>query len=187
MDWNLVKTLDYPLRLELREDGRTLSGMTVPYEQTTHGVPHPGGERFAKRAFKRSLDHMATSGRKLKLFRSHNHDYQVGVGLEVTDAAEGVLGEFRIADTPHGNEALLEVREGVLDSMSVGFRAIREQIVDGVRVIYEAALLEVSLVAFPAYEGARITGLRNVDPSRIEIPPAPFVDMAPFYFNGRSW
>ena len=184
-----MNTIDYPLLLEVRADGdgRTLTGLAVPYGQTSHGVPHPGGERFAPGAFKRSLDHMTASGRRLKLFRGHDHSAAVGVAINAQDTEQGVVAAFRIADTEQGNSALTEVREGVLDSMSVGFRAIREKVVDGVRVIVEAALHEVSLVAFPAYDGARITGLRDADPSRIELPPAPQVDLSPIVIGNLVW
>lgn len=184
-----MNTIDYPLLLELRADGdgRTLTGLAVPYGQTSHNVPHPGGEQFAPGAFKRSLDHARSAGRRLKLFRGHQHDTAVGVAIEAEDTAEGVLTAFHIADTDAGNAALAEVREGVLDSLSVGFRAIREKVIDGVRVVTEAALHEVSLVALPAYEGARITGLRDLDPKRVEVPPAPQVDLAPIVINGVVW
>lgn len=184
-----MNTIDYPLLLELREggDGRTLTGLAVPYGQTSHNVPHPGGEQFAPGAFKRSLDHARAAGRRLKLFRGHQHDTAVGVAIDAEDTDEGVLTTFHMADTDAGNAALTEVREGVLDSLSVGFRAIRERVVDGVRVVSEAALHEVSLVALPAYDGARITGLRDLNPSRIQIPPAPQVDMGPVVIGGVVW
>jgi len=69
----------------------------------------------------------------------------------------------------------------------VGFRALRDRTVGGVREVLEAALVEVSLVAMPAYAGARVTSVRDADPSRIELPPRPEVSNAPVIIGGVRW
>ena len=125
-------------------------------------------------AFKRTVAHR--SGRLPKLFRNHAHDVAVGVATEMRDTDEGVVASWRLADTPAGNAALQEFREGVLDSLSVGFRAIRETMVDGVREIREAHLLEVSLVPMPAYAGAMVISARGYDPALVTFPAPPDID-----------
>jgi uncharacterized protein len=44
---------------------------------------------------------------------------------------------------------------------SIGFRGIRERRDGDVRVRTEVALIEVSLVGMPAYEGALVGGVRS--------------------------
>jgi uncharacterized protein len=173
-----MATFGVELRAATDGDGRTLTGIAIPYGEITMHSPHPaagGGERFAVGAFKRTVGHRA-AGRLPKLFRNHQHDVAVGVATEMRDTDAGVVASWRMADTPAGNAALQEFREGVLDSLSIGFRAVRETMVDGVREIREAHLLEVSLVPLPAYAGAMVLSARGYDPTRVELPTRPDVD-----------
>ena len=153
-------------------DGRLLEGIAVPYGTVTMKGPYPGGERFARGAFKRNLK--AQGGRLPKLFHNHDHTHAIGTPVSVRDTDDGLLASWRIADTPAGNAVLQEVREGVLDALSVGFQTVREEAVDGVREIREARLLEVSLTPMPAYDGARVLSLRSAAPQLV--PPRPDVD-----------
>ena len=161
-------------RAELRAadggDGRTVAGIAVPYNETTDLAPRP--ERFLPGAFKRSVGQRA--GRPVKVLRNHDGAYPVGLGT-ITETDSGLLIEARLADTAHGDEAVREVRAGLLDSFSIGFRAIRERMAGGVREVVEAALHEVSLVAVPAYPGARVLAVRSA--AQVLVPPRPDVDM----------
>lgn len=159
------------LRLD-SSDGRLLTGLAVPYDVVTMNGPYPGGERFARGAFKRNLKSQA--GRLPKLFRHHDHSQAIGTVVDMRDTDEGVLASWRVADTPAGNAALQEVREGVLDALSVGFQAVREEPVAGVREIREARLLEVSLTPVPAYDGAVVLSLRSASP--VLVSPRPEID-----------
>lgn len=166
-------TFGIELRLDA-SDGRVLTGVAVPYGVVTMNTPHPGGERFARGAFRRTVKNQG--GRLPKLFRNHEHGQAVGTAVDMRDTDDGLVASWRLADTPAGNAVLQEVREGVLDSLSVGFRAVREDLVEGVREIREAHLLEVSLVPMPAYADARVMSLRRFDPAMVTIPPAPDID-----------
>ena len=177
-----------PMRLEVRDtasDGRTITGVAVPYDEVTDGVP--GGERFARGAFRRSLNAIRDSGSWPKLFVGHQHSRSaVGKALTLEETRDGLEGEWRLANTEAGREAAVEVAEGVLDSLSVGFRAIREGMADGVREVREARLIECSLVSMPAYEGARVTSVRSV--GAVMLPPAPTVDTSPIVLpDGSVW
>ncbi|MEQ0598338.1 HK97 family phage prohead protease, partial [Mycobacterium tuberculosis] len=86
--------------------------------------------------------------------------YPVGRAVELREEPHGLFGAFEIADTPDGDEALANVKAGVVDSFSVGFRPIRDRREGDVLVRVEAALLEVSLTGVPAYSGAQIAGVR---------------------------
>ena len=67
----------------------------------------------------------------------------------------GCAVRSRIPQTREGDDAPWTlVRDGVLDSFSVGFVPIRDTRDGDVLVRTEAALREVSLVGFPAYAGA---------------------------------
>jgi HK97 family phage prohead protease len=171
----MSERMTFGVELRGAPDGRELTGLAVPYGTVSLLSPFPDGEQFARGAFKRTADHMG--GRLPKLFRNHDWGVAVGTAVEMRETDAGLMATWRIADTPAGNAALQEIREGVLDSLSVGFRAIREGKVGRVREVREAHLLEVSLVPMPVYEDARVMSLREVDPAaRVMVPPRPDFD-----------
>ena len=72
----------------------------------------------------------------------------------------GLYGEFRVSNTTDGNNALELIRDGVLDSFSVGFTPVKHVMEGGVKVRTDVKLREVSVVTFPAYADAVVTGIR---------------------------
>jgi HK97 family phage prohead protease len=170
---------------------RILTALVVPYGETSMMTSNPKGERFLPGAFAKSAGDQASAvGRRIKLFRNHDHSQPIGVFTRWDDTPEGLVGEARIAEIPAGDQTIAEIDEGLLDQMSVGFHAIRERKGrGGVREVIEARLLEASVLALGAYEGATVLGLRSpsgvaVDVSRIVLPPAP-----PYRFDEplRPW
>ncbi|WP_204080978.1 HK97 family phage prohead protease [Mycobacterium riyadhense] len=142
--------------------GRTVFGTVVPYgeEITVRDFDGEYRERFAPGAFERSI---RERGHKLKLLVSHSAvaRYPVGRAVELREERFGLFAAFEIAATRDGDEALANIKAGVVDSFSVGFRPIRDRREGGVVVRVEAALLEVSLTGVPAYPGAEIAGVRT--------------------------
>lgn len=159
----LVKAVSLLYRTATLEPGtgRTIFGRVVPYNATISVDDGFGAyeERFAPGAFRRSV---AERAHKVRLFVGHNtRNLPIGRATSLRDEADGVHAEFLVADTAAGNEALELVRSGVADSFSVGFRGVHEHLDGRVTVRTEAALLEVSLVGVPAYQGAEVAGVRS--------------------------
>lgn len=148
-------------------DGRRISGTVVPYGQvaTVNDGAGEFRERFAPGAFRRSLEQR---GDKTKLLVNHDSMRRLPIGKvdSIAESTQGLVAEFAVSKTRDGDEALELVRDGVLDSFSVGFRPIRSKTVGGVVERVEAALKEVSVVAFPAYAAATIAGVRSDSSSR---------------------
>ena len=148
--------------IEVRADseGRTIAGIVVPYD--TVALVSDGGpaykESFARGAFKRTIQHR---GDRVKLLYQHNAREPIGRAVNLREDAAGLYGEFRVSNVPDGDHALELVRDGVLDSFSVGFTGVKAEKRGGVTVRTEVALREASLVTFPAYEDARITAVRE--------------------------
>lgn len=180
------EVVSYPVefRVATEGDGRTIGGIAMPWDQITYLAPSPTGELFKRGAFTKSVTE-SLGKRKIKLFRNHDHSRAVGLITNIEpDADEGMKFEARIAKTQLGDETLHEIMEGILDSVSVGFRAIRTRSGrGGVREVIEAALEELSMTPMPAYAGAQVTEIReksekqnNVDLSRYALPPMPKID-----------
>ena len=142
-------------------DGRTISGLVVPFGESARvsdgGRPYM--EAFQRGAFTKTL---AERRSPVKLLSQHDSTQPIGVATTLEERDAGLYGEFRVTETRHGNDQLALVRDGALDSFSVGFSPISHVQRDGVTVRTEVRLREVSLVTFPAYEGAVVTGLRSL-------------------------
>jgi hypothetical protein len=148
-------------RAPVSTDERIVGGLAVPWNETSYLTPDPKGERFLPGSLTRTVK---ARGDRLKLFMGrHGHD-MIPVGRAVSlDArhADGLYTTWRIANTPAGDQTLEEVREGLLDSFSIGFRTVRAQRgADGAREIVEAELGEVTLLPTGAYDGARVLEVR---------------------------
>lgn len=176
----------FPLELRnaesLTSDQRLMSLLLVPYGEVSMLTKYPKGERFLRGAFRKACAEFRGRRRDLYLFRSHQHDRAIGRAVSLADTPEGPLAQFKIAATAAGDDVVTEYREGLLSSVSIGFRALLDGInrTDGVREVREAALDEVSLLPMGAYEGARVLEYREpeepVDLSMYLAPPPPNVD-----------
>lgn len=168
---NLIR--DYVADIEIRSDGagRTVHGILVPYNtvaRVSDGGPSYE-EMFAPGAFSRDI--LARNGdfRGVKFLYQHQHEQPIGRAVELRDDAAGLFGAFRIAKTAKGDEVLELLREGVLDSFSIGFRPIDPAPGDPIKhgepvVRTKAGLRETSVVTFPAYAGALVAGVRAIEP-----------------------
>lgn len=147
--------------MEVRGDGRTVYGLAVPFdrEATVDDGRGPYREVFRRGSFLKTI---AEAGGKVKLLGNHNRQkFPLGKATSLTEDAAGLVGEFHVSNTREGDEALELVRDGVLDSFSVGFAGVKERKTGRSLVErLEVRLREVSLVAFPAYEGAAVAGVR---------------------------
>lgn len=168
---NLIR--DYVADIEIRSDGtgRTVHGILVPY--STVARVSDGGpayeEMFAPGAFSRDIEARNGDFRKVKFLYQHDHEQPIGRAVELRDDAAGLFGAFRVAKTSKGDEVLELLREGVLDSFSIGFRPIDPAPGDPISVgepvvRTKAGLRETSLVTFPAYAGALVAGVRAIEP-----------------------
>ena len=140
-------------------------GCAIPYDQTAEvsdGDGYSYLERFEFGACARTI---REPGSKVKLLALHDHRrFPIGKATSFVERSDGLHGEFAIPETREGDDVLTLIRDGVLDSFSIGFRGIRERRDGAVRVRTEIALIEVSLVGLPAYEGALVGGVRSPQP-----------------------
>jgi len=158
----------YTTELEVRSDGdgRTIQGIVVPYGQTakvSDGGPSYQ-ERFQRGAFSKYLSEKPVDRFALRLLSQHDANRPLGRAVDMAETDAGLLGSFRVSDTAHGRDQLELVRDGVLGAFSVGFVPLQAKRDGSITVRTEVALREVSLVTFPAYEGAVVTGLRQLAP-----------------------
>lgn len=159
-----VREITAPAPLSVREDdaedAREVSGIAVPYGQRTELWSFDGTtitEEFAPGACE------PRNGRTL-LYYLHRTPIGKVTKAEHTDAGWEISGP--VSRTATGDEALTLARDEVIERMSVGFHPVEwteDRDDDGnVHItITRAEVAEVSLVPFPAYEGAEVTGTRS--------------------------
>lgn len=124
---------------------------------------YPGiSERIARGAFSKDLaasaDVRALIGHKTDRVLARTKSGT----LSLREDEKGLLMELDLPDTQEARDLLVSVERGDIDQMSFGFRAREEQweIREGqndLRTVVDAELLEVSVVAFPAYPDAEVS------------------------------
>ena len=129
---------------EIRVEGRKLTGTVMRYGE----VSPSHKERLLRMADVVHLD--------LNHDRERAVAWHPGGGLELADRGEALELSAELPPIPAADRALDDIRTGKATGLSVEFRAVKESRVDGVRVIEEAELSGVGLVALPSYEGSRI-------------------------------
>ena len=148
------ETRSFEARADIEE--RTIVGLAVPYGQ----LADIGGayqERFVPGAIE-SID-------DVKLF--YGHEEPIGKVVEGRDTEQGFEILARVSDTPRGNEVLTLMRDGVLNRFSVGFLPIESERDGSTITRTKVALKEVSVVPFPAFDGAKITEVREEQPAEV--------------------
>jgi uncharacterized protein len=167
------------LMMELRavdEGGRTVVGVVAPYDEVTYIGPERDGEKIRRGAFKRSLGQR----KRVPLLRNHDTDRTLGWSKAFVENEAGLEGTFVVNDGGPGDDLLDELRQGYLTGMSIGFRPIKSVRGDaGVREIVEAALIEVSMVGIPAYQGATMLSVRSADAVLARFAARPAVNLDP--------
>lgn len=148
--------------VEVRADGekRLVSGVAVPFDRPTDIGQYT--EVFRKGAFARTIKGYAS---KVKLLNQHRSP--IGSAMTLRESDEGLIGEFRISATAEGNDVIELVKDGVLDSFSVGFSPVQDRWSKDRTSVErtEVRLMEVSLVPFPAYEDAKVMAYRDSEPT----------------------
>ena len=113
-------------------------------------------------AFQKSINERFPAG-KIKLLWQHSAP--IGIPLEMREDAKGLYVKARISKTRQGDEALQLAMDGVVDRFSIGFSIPngKSEIDEaGIRHIYEAKLMEFSLVTFAANEAAVLTAVKHL-------------------------
>jgi HK97 family phage prohead protease len=146
--------------LEIREldirsvdsERRIVSGIAVPYNQVANIGYY--NERFAPNS--------VTMADNVQLFWRHQEP--IGKILSSRNTDEGFEITAYISKTARGDEAYTLVRDGVINKFSVGFQSIEDEEAGDNTIVRKKVLLrEVSLVPLPAYEGANVLNVRELE------------------------
>ena len=165
-----VRHLTPATGIEVREvadsSGATFSGYAIRWDSPTTIYDWLGSftEVFRKGAFGKTVRERGPGGNgQIKFLRGH--DMFAAIAARYTALKEdqrGLYFEAETINTSTGRDLAEELRSGVIDTVSVGFDAVREEwdSDEETRTVLEARLFEISAVNWPAYEDAKIDSVR---------------------------
>lgn len=150
-------------KFEVRAIGEGSDGIVEGYA-SVFGVQDWYGSVFDKGAFYKTLN----ANKNIKVLFNHDDDEPIGRVIEAREDEVGLYVKYKLSlGVSKGMETYTLIKDGVLDSMSIGFWIRTEAIENNIWHIKEVDLQEVSVVTFPANDQAMITAFRAYDP-RVE-------------------
>jgi Escherichia/Staphylococcus phage prohead protease len=154
--------------LEIREDGRTITGLAAPY-----GTPveiHEAGRSYTESLVRGAFADDTTSPNTIPLMARHpksDDTLPIGVTLTLREENDGLHGDWKVSKTELGDEVLELVRDGAISGLSIGFIPNQDRWSTDKRNVQRvrAHLDHVAIVRVPAYPTARIMGVRAAQAS----------------------
>ena len=120
-----------------------------------------GGDVILPGAFDATL----AAGHKVRFLRQHDHSKVLGTVLELKADDHGLHGRFKISRTPLGEETYQLLKDGALDSFSIGYITDDAEHKDGgIRELKAVTLLESSVVSLPMNPRALVTAIKGALP-----------------------
>ena len=146
----------------------TITGLAVPWFPASAVVM--SGERVA---FERGA--FDVNQKAAKLIEGHDLSQLVGTVPEIVDLEEGLGYLAQFARTTRSADAIELIRAGAYDAVSVGADVISSRYDEETKttVVTKAFLLELSLVAIPAFQAATIDSLAASAPEEEEAEETP--------------
>jgi uncharacterized protein len=121
-----------------------------------------GRDVVERGAFAQSLRKRGAAG--IRMLFQHDPSQPIGAWTELEEDARGLFVRGRLTKgVSRSQEVRNLMREGALDGLSIGFRAVKAKTdnVTGVRRILEADLWEISVVTFPMMPDARVQRVKS--------------------------
>jgi HK97 family phage prohead protease len=166
----MIHFVNVPITLDASagEDApKTITGIAVPWAPVSATVMDGTKVSFARGAF--DLDMKAP-----KLLENHDMSQLRGVVSSLADMPEGLGFTATFAKTGAAADAIELVKAGAYDSVSVGAVPTKFKYdKNGVMVVSKASLVEISLVAQPAFKDAVITEIAASEPEEDATEPTP--------------
>jgi HK97 family phage prohead protease len=160
----MIQFVAIPVTLDAaagEDSPRTITGVAVPWD-TPATVSSGESVMFKRGAFD-------VNAKAPKLIEGHDMTQLRGVVTELVEAEEGLLFTAKFAKTRASDEAIELVKAGAYDSVSVGAIPVSYKYdKNGTMVVSKANLVEISLVAQPAFADAVITEIAASQPEEEE-------------------
>lgn len=181
MSETLIRSVELPEALHLRDDGRTVDGLIVPWNTPADviDVTATGVRKYREGFLSTSFDQMMREGRKrgnfgfmrLKIDHDDATDRIAGFARTVEVGEQGARAEFRLYRGSN-LELFQSMIEESHDGLSVEFVDLAKPLErDGVTWRTQVWVSGVATTPEPAYANAKVLAMRSDDaPSSVETP-----------------
>lgn len=151
-----MATKDFRFTLKSADDETgTFTGILSAYN-----IIDLGNDLVEPGAFTKNLKE---AGEDRVLLWQHNTDEPIG-GLKIWDTPEGLMVKGTLdLNIQRAREAYSLLKNSFIKGLSIGYRAIKKKMEDGIRHLKEIELFEGSIVTFPMLPAAQVTGVKRAD------------------------
>jgi hypothetical protein len=117
------------------------------------------GDVIEPGAFTKTLQ----ESKRVKVLWQHDWNIPIGRPVQMSEDNHGLYVKAKISATDEGKRAMILMKDGVIDELSIGFNTVKDEWdkQNNVRRIKEVKLWEFSPVTFAANEQAMITGVKG--------------------------
>lgn len=163
--------------VEVRPRQREIDLRAVPYDQPAECWDQAAGKRYTESIAPDAFRVERRRPNQVKILRDHDRTRLIGSLTAVhPNKDDGLHVTGKVTPTELGRESLMLAEEGDL-FVSIGFipdPAFDEWDQARTKVVrHSCTLLEVSLVPFPAYEGAEVLAVRHAaEPPMFDVTPS---------------
>jgi len=101
---------------------------------------------------------------KIKMLWQHDVKEPIGKMLNMYEDEKGLFFQAKISDTDIGKKAMILMRDGVMDELSIGYHTIKEDYDSkkNVNCLKELKLYEISTVTFASNPLAQLTDVKHL-------------------------
>ena len=165
-----------PTNIEANEDGSmTVSGYVNRTEQYSNLLGRT--QRFKEKISKGAWEKAINDSKEIHFLAEHDNNKILAStrngSLQLTEDEHGLYMTATISPTSWGKDYYTLIKDGILNNMSFGFRAVKDawrNMGDHFeRIVNELELFEVSVVRDPAYSSSSISA-RGIDLVEDEVP-----------------
>lgn len=152
--------LEYGRAFEVTDVKASDSGWEVAGFASTYSIDL-GGDQVVPGAFAESIRAWENGTKRVRFLYSHDTTQILGVPTELREDRRGLFGRFRISKTKLGEDVHTLLKDGAVDSFSIGYVPVDTEFAGNVRLLKQLDLIEVSLVAVPMQPEAVVTGVKH--------------------------
>lgn len=154
----MMEYKSFPAEFQIKQDDS--DGMTFEGYASTFGNVDDGNDIIKRGAFKRTINNRFKRGQGSLIKVLRGHWDLIGIPIAMSEDDHGLFTESKVSHTPLGEETMVLIKDGALDRLSIGYKAIKfekDEETD-IRTLKEIKLYEYSVVEFAMNEMAQITG-----------------------------
>jgi HK97 family phage prohead protease len=153
-----VSDIEYGARVRVTEIKSDDAGYEVAGYVSTYGNVDHGGDAVMRGAFDSNLANKSA----VRFLFAHDSHQVLGLPLELKSDDTGLFGRFKISQTQLGRDVHTLLKDGALDSFSIGYIPTDvEYDESGSRLLKAVDLLECSVVAMPMNTRALVTAVKG--------------------------